>query len=127
MSSRHKLASEKVPKGKARFAAGGAVRRLVGSTYSAYIRQASGTVLVLLHHSEATAAAGYSPSDARFGNLVSEFYTLSKVLNGTNANMQFAQMDIRNNGLPGSLELADPKGMQLVLYLGSDATPQREP
>mmetsp|Transcript_25686 Transcript_25686/g.54506 ORF Transcript_25686/g.54506 Transcript_25686/m.54506 type:complete len:333 (-) Transcript_25686:271-1269(-) len=54
----------------------------------------------------------------RFANAVGQFYALAHTLNGSSANVQFAQMDMQKNEIPGALHLGDPEGLQLALYVG---------
>ncbi|KAL3926884.1 MAG: hypothetical protein SGPRY_003088 [Prymnesium sp.] len=117
LRSKQKLKSEKPPKGKAATAAGGVVRRLVGSSYSRFVRVPSMSVLVMLHASPAIATNGYKPSDIRFANAVSQFYSLATLLNSSAAQIAFGQMDMEKNQLPGSIELSDPEGLQFLLHV----------
>ena len=117
-----KLKSEKVPKPKATIVRGGAVRRLVGSTFGDFVRE-PGSMLVMLHHSAAPASTGFEPNDPRYATATSIFYELaSGVRDKGGATLQFGQMDTRKNdaAVLSTTKLSDPKGLQLLLYVAGD-------
>ena len=115
--------SEKAPKASAKLVRG-AVTRLVGKTYTKFVRDTSEAhVLVLVHSKAASGSQPREASDMRYASLISEFYALAGgLLNGTAASeadkerFRFAQIDVSKNELPPNTPLSDAHGASVLLY-----------
>ena len=112
-------------------------RKLVGTTFSEFVFEARKDrmgepephhVLAMLYHSPAEdsekrycAPGGGACVAKAYKTAVTEFYKLAAKLNvSSTAYVTCAEMDLRQNELPQPLELHDPMGVQLALYVEGD-------
>ena len=95
------------------------MKRLVGTTFKAFARNSSVSVLIMLHN-------GSAPAPVReviggpYAALADEFYQLAELGSPkgmqSRARMAFGQMDLRKNDPPAGTPLVDPEGVALLLY-----------
>ncbi len=117
----------------------GHVTRLVGSSYTNDVRNASANVLVLLHNGRASKKT-LEYASKRYATLADEFYALAKSAASNtefgfgisvklpDARLRFAQLDLAKNDVPAGTPIADAKGASLVLYpIGEKESPRSVP
>lgn len=123
--------SEAAPKGKSQRVRGGAVARLVGSTYAAFVRDVGESHrIVLVHNTSVTKER--EAKDVRYAALTAEFYSLAseaateqhksaadagKKEYGLVGRLQFGQLNLRKNDVPLHTPLADATGVSILIYL----------
>ena len=112
-------------------------RKLVGTTFSDFVFEVRKDrmgepephhVLAMLYHSPAEdskkrycAPGGGACVAKPYKTAVTELYKLAAKLNASStAYVTCAEMDLRENELPQPLELSDPTGVQLALYVEGD-------
>ena len=99
----------------------GVVTRLVGKTYTKFVRDTSERhVLVLVHNKAATASKSREASDLRYASLIAEYYALASAVASSSGDdkerFSFAQIDVSKNDVPSNTPLADASGTAVLLY-----------
>ena len=99
----------------------GVVTRLVGKTYTKFVRDTTEQhVIVLLHNKATTAGKTREASDLSHASLIAEYYALASAVAASSGDdkdrFSFAQIDVSKNDVPSNTPLADKSGTAVLLY-----------